>query len=112
MSTATAAQSAIIHTGVGIAAGTFIEQVLPQHDAEESIYETLQDTVLQAALNGVLVALLTQNVLYNDDALGGGMFFTSLFAAQPLLQRRISILSGVALEYGRRATSSGLQMSG
>lgn len=88
-----AAQNAIIHTSVGIAAGTFIERILPAYNDDEHVNETVQDTLLQAALNGVLIVFLNSTLLSNDVNLGGGLFFTSLFAAQPALHRRIATLS-------------------
>ena len=84
---------AVTHSLAGVTIGTLIEAfVLPKFDALNTMNQQLLEFVMQSALNGALATYVAP-YLQEEDPTGGGIFFTTLYGAQPQWQQRVRYMS-------------------
>ena len=94
MSASRAIQVSIQHVAAGVMIGALIEALLPTPDVDASWKQQIFETLVQAGLNGALLASLS-SFLVNDDPTFGIPFSMALFASQPELAARIQSLAAL-----------------
>ena len=92
-----AVQISVTHATAGVLLGTMIELVMPAHDETRSSNQQALEFAIHAGLNGAMVAFAGP-YLQEEDPTGGGIFFTSLWGAQPEWRKRVTAASKMAAE--------------
>ena len=87
-------QVSMTHTVLGLVIGATIEGLLPRFNADASLASLAFETLVQAGLNGVALALVAEP-LQAGDVTSGLPFSMALFQAQGGLSARVEHLAAV-----------------
>ena len=90
-----AVQISVTHATAGVLLVTLIELVMPAHDETRSLNQQALEFAIHAGLNGAMIAFAGP-YLQEEDPTGGGIFFTSLWGAQPEWRKRVTAASRMA----------------
>ena len=82
MSTSSAVNFAVMHTGVALIVGSTVDILMPAYSDSNTLVETALETAIQAGLNGVAL-VISSRYLSENDPTAGILFGWVLSAAQP-----------------------------
>ena len=103
-----AVQISVMHATAGVLIGTVIEMLMPAHDKTRSPNQQALEFAVHAGSNGAMIAFAGP-YLQEEDPTGGGIFFTSLWGAQPEWRRRVTAASKIVAEQINKMTGPLLQ---
>ena len=104
---------ALANVAAGIAMGTLIELVVPPPSSSDSVGQLGFEVALQAALNGLAIALVVPLLQPAEDPTYGIPFYAALLQSQRTFSDRLERASAVAKTHvSQSAQQMGLPVAG